>query len=229
MPSGGPDDRRRDPELVGHPAPRVGADQYTEGQPDDEPHPRDGARLPRDRRTDLTATEAERLQHRELVSTAAQRRHECQADRDERDHCDEDGERDGQSSDLVDPVDLRRKRRQDRPTEHRRLPLRTDLRVTVGTRRQRHDEVPTATVGCQTVEGGRGERRSIGDRCGIRDAREHRLADDPERLRTLAGGDAHGVPDLAVDGGEGVGPERDLMQAARRPTTTISGSTVPRN
>ncbi len=137
---------RRHAELVGDPVPRVRADQQTERHTDHEPDRGDGARLPRDRRPDLTAAETERLQHRELAAPAAQRRHQREADGDERDHRDERGQGHGQPADLIHAVDLRGQRGQDRTGEHRRLLLCTDHRLTIGAGREGEDEVPSTTI-----------------------------------------------------------------------------------
>ena len=80
-------------ELVGDLVPHGRADQQPERDADDEADRGHRARLPRHRRPDLTAAEAERLQHRELAATTAQRRHQREADGDERDDGDEHSQR----------------------------------------------------------------------------------------------------------------------------------------
>ena len=234
MPSTGQVGSVRHTELVGdRAATRAGRPTSPSGMPTSSPTAATVVACHADRRTHLTASEAERLEHRELAPTAAHGRHEREADRDERDDRDEHGRarpagrRSGATRSIsagtrgdviapAEPADLRsradRRRSRSTPGASRTTKFHPPL---LSPRRSSAGAVNTARVG---------ERRRIGD------ARQHRLADDrgtspPASVRRCA----TRSPIARSGGGERVGAQRDLVDRSAARAFDDLGSIRPRS
>ncbi len=222
-------DGRCHADVVRDQRPRKPPDDHAGRYPQHDADDRQCRRFPRQRCADLTAFEADRLQHGEFVPAPACGGDQGVPDRDQCQHAHQDGEGRKEPRYVAHPFDLRRTCRAadglggqagvPTLTDQERANAPYDVHPVAG--RDARDHVTSRLVvvcGEHAGEPGPSNRRAVGQmlHVAVRHRREHGAADDAEFVCGLPTADSDGVPDVLVQRVHRVESERDLVVADRR-------------
>ena len=196
-------------------APHELADDQSGRDAKDEPDGRERRRLPRDGGPNLTAVEAERLEHGEFATATPDARHEGMPHCKQREHGEEHGQAARQPVDLAQAVDLDRDRGTERTFNGGDRRHSTLNGGEVGVGRDTRDEIWGAAGGvCGTHHVGEttaGERCAVREWLGVVEPGEHGAPDDPVVVAPVRAVAVNRLTDPLAQLTEARGPEGDLV------------------